>query len=237
MLRIGICDDEIEARDALRIQLEKVLLEKSEEIVYEFSSGERAVRWLKGHPGEIDLIFLDVEMDGMSGMEAAEQIRQFDSEIMIVFVTGYSDYVFEGYHVNAMDYIMKPAKAERLRYLLNRVRHQLYDRQEKYYFLKNTDGTFRFRVSEISYFYSDKRKVTLVCRGKEYSFYGKLDEVEEELSGSFVRIHKRYLVNPQQVEHIGGDCVTIEEKQLSISRAMKEAAKTRLAKAMLGGVV
>ena len=60
MLRIALCDDEQEARDQLRFQLEKSLYETDEEIVYEFSSGETAVRWLKKHPGEIDLLFLDV---------------------------------------------------------------------------------------------------------------------------------------------------------------------------------
>lgn len=236
MLRIGMCDDEIDARDALRIQLEKVLIEESEEIVYEFSSGEGAVRWLGKHPGEIDLLFLDVEMEGMNGMEAAEQIREFDRELMIVFVTGYSDYVFDGYRVNALDYIMKPAQTGRLREVLKRVRYQLYDRREKSYALKNTDGTFRFSLADISYFYSDKRKVILVCRGKEYAFYGKLDEVEQELSGSFVRIHQRYLVNPEQVTHIGSDRVMIGDKELPISRALKEEATARLAKALLGGM-
>lgn len=65
MLRIGICDDECYARDALRLELEK-LLEETEEIVYEFSGGETAVSWLKKHPGEIDLLFLDVEMKGLT---------------------------------------------------------------------------------------------------------------------------------------------------------------------------
>ena len=97
MLRIGICDDQIDARNTLRFQLEKVLYEESEQIVYEFSTGESAVRWLKKHPGEIDLLFLDVEMNGANGMEAARQIREFDKGICLVFVTGYTDYVFAGY--------------------------------------------------------------------------------------------------------------------------------------------
>ena len=235
MLRIGICDDEADARDALYIQLEKVLLEGSEEVVYDFSSGAGAVRWLKNHPGEIDLLFLDVEMDGMSGMEAAEEIRKFDTEIRIVFVTGYTDYVFEGYRVNAFDYIIKPAQAKRLDDLLKRVRSQMYRERERYYTLKNTDGTFRFAVFDISYFYSEKRKVTLVLGEKEYAFYGRLDEVEEALDGSFVRIHQRYLVNPQKVDYIGADNVRLGERSLPISRAMKESATAKLAKAMLGG--
>ena len=86
MLRIAICDDEIAARDMLRIQLEKVLVESTEEIVYEFSSGVNAVSWLQKHPGEIDLLFLDVEMDGLNGMETAKKIRAFDKDLSLVFV-------------------------------------------------------------------------------------------------------------------------------------------------------
>lgn len=107
MLRIGICDDECYARDALRLELEK-LLEETEEIVYEFSGGETAVSWLKKHPGEIDFLFLDVEMKGVNGIRTAEQIREFDTRIQIVFVTGFRDFVFEGYRVQAVDYLVKP---------------------------------------------------------------------------------------------------------------------------------
>lgn len=235
MLRIGICDDQNEARDFLRFALEKVLIEGEEEIVYEFSTGAGAVHWLQGHPGEIDLLFLDVEMEGMNGMQAAEQIRNFNQEIMIVFVTGYSDYVFDGYRVNAMDYILKPVQTERLSELLERIRKKIMAEADKEYIIKNTEGTYRFMLSEISYFYSDKRKVILVVHDKEYSFYGKLDKVEEQLSNSFVRIHQRYLVNPGLVEQIGADCVTIAGQRLPVSRAMKENAKTRLAKSVLRG--
>ncbi|MDE7286401.1 MAG: LytTR family DNA-binding domain-containing protein, partial [Lachnospiraceae bacterium] len=197
MLRIGICDDQTNARDALRFELEKVLRDESEQIVYEFSTGTSAVRWLEKHPGEIDLLFLDVEMDGISGMDTATQIRSFDKEICLVFVTGYADYVFDGYKVNALDYVIKPASAQRLLDILKRVREQLSDKYDKTFSFKNPEGTYRLPLSDISYFYSDKRKVNIVCTSREgslsYSFYGKLDEVEEQLSHAFVRIHKRYL--------------------------------------------
>ena len=233
MLRIGICDDSAEARDALHIQLEKVLIEDVEQVVYEFSSGSGAVRWLKNHPGEIDLLFLDVEMPELSGMEAAERIREFDTGILMVFVTGYAEYVFDGYRVGALDYIVKPVETGRLLELLQRVRRQLSIGAHSHFTLKNTDGIFRFAVAEISYFYSDKRKVMLVHHGREYPFYGKLDEVEEKLKGLFVRIHQRYLVNSGQIEHIGSDFVVVEERTLPVSRSMKEQAMAKLARAML----
>lgn len=236
MLRIGICDDQNEAREFLRFELEKLLIEGEEEIVYEFSTGAGAVHWLQNHPGEIDLLFLDVEMQGMNGMQAAERIRGFDGEMLIVFVTGYSDYVFDGYRVNAMDYMLKPVQRERLQELLGRIRKRIAAKTDKEYIFKNTEGTYRFQLQEISYFYSDKRKVSLVCHDKEYSFYGKLDEVAEKLAGCFVRIHQRYLVNPEKVDYIGTDCVIMAEQKLPVSRAMKENAMASLAKSMLGGI-
>ena len=166
MLRIALCDDEQEARDQLRFQLEKSIYETDEEIVYEFSSGETAVRWLKKHPGEIDLLFLDVEMKEMTGMEAAERIREFDKTILLVFVTGYSEYVFDGYRTGALDYVMKPAGEERIRQIVSRAREAFYSRREKDFVFQNQEGTFRIALDQILYFYSDRRQVYLVTENR-----------------------------------------------------------------------
>ena len=110
MLRIAICDDSEDDREILRSLLEKCYISADEDVVYEFSQGTNAVSFLKKHPGEIDLLFLDIEMPKLSGMEAAEAIRAFDTSIQLIFVTGYPDYVFDGYRVGALDYLMKPVK-------------------------------------------------------------------------------------------------------------------------------
>lgn len=238
MLRVALCDDETESRDSVRFQLEKVLYEGSEDIVYEFTSGNSAVKWLKGHPGEIDLLFLDVEMEGLNGMETARRIREFNQELVIVFLTGYSDYVFEGYEVGALDYVLKPAQEKRLRKIIGRVRGLLGKNRERVFTFKNTDGTFRMSVHKIFYFYSDRRKVVMVTGEKEYPFYGKLDEVQqlmEQTCASFVRIHQRYLVNAGKVEHVGKGEVLVGGKVLPVSRSMREKAEASLARAMLEG--
>ncbi|MDC7291787.1 LytTR family DNA-binding domain-containing protein [Blautia schinkii] len=239
MLRIALCDDETDARDSVRFQLEKILYEGSEEIVYEFTSGNSAVKWLKGHPGEIDLLFLDIEMEGLNGMDTARKIREFNQELVIVFLTGYSDYVFQGYEVGALDYVMKPVQEKRLRNIISRVRGILGKNREKVFTFKNTDGIFRMPVDKVSYFYSDRRKVVLVTGEKEYPFYGKLDEVEEQLKQQactgFVRIHQRYLVNADKVEYVGRGEVCVQGNMLPVSRSMKDTAEASLARAMLEG--
>lgn len=235
MLRIALCDDETNARDALRFQLEKVLFDGSEEIVYEFNSGQRAVSWLAKHPGEIDLLFLDVEMDGLNGMEAAMEIRKFSRDLMIVFVTGYTDYVFDGYKVSALDYIIKPASLERIRQLMERVRPLVAQESDTFFTFQNTDGTFKVNLKDVLYCYSEKRLVHLVTPQKEYTFYKKLDEMEEAFGSDFIRIHQRYLVNGISVEQISAHAVTVDGQELPISRSLKEEATKKLARTMLGG--
>lgn len=235
MLRIAICDDSEDDREILKSLLEKYYISADEDVVYEFSSGKNAVSFLQKHPGEIDLLFLDIEMPNLSGMEAAEAIRAFDASIQLIFVTGYPDYVFDGYRVGAMDYLMKPVKEDRLREVLERIR-TLLGYKSRYYCLKNTEGSYRFYYSDISYFYSDKRKVILVSKGKETDFYGKLDALETELDDSFVRIHQRYLVNASHVEKIGHSTVIVDGRELPVSRSLKEDAVKKLAAAMMKGL-
>lgn len=239
MLRIAICDDDINARDALHIQLESILMEKSEKIVYEFASGQTAVNWLLKHPGEIDLLFLDVEMPGVNGMETAERIREFDKNMMLVFVTGYADYVFDGYRVGALDYVIKPAGRERLYEIMKRVREQIFSGAEKNFVFQNTDGTYRFSYEEILYFYSERRQVTIVTERGNFTFYGKLNQVEGQTGEDFVRIHQRYLVNGKKVSHIGSTSLFVgagdKETELPISRGLRETASSKLARILLRG--
>lgn len=234
MLRIGICDDESGARDALRHALERLLRNLDGQIFYEFSSGEGVAQWVSKHRGEIDLLFLDVELKGISGIEAAHQIRQQDSGLMIVFVTGYADFVFDGYTVQAMDYLIKPVKEEKLGQVIRRAQELLESQRPQTFTVHNADGLYRIAIRDILYFYSDRRLVKLVTKGREYTFYGKLDEVEQQLQTGFVRIHQRYLIRAEAVQQVEKSTVTVGHASLPISRALRQTAVMTLARAMLG---
>ena len=235
MLRIGICDDESGARDALRFSIERLLREEEGKVFYDFSSGEGAVNWLAKHTGELDLLLLDVELGGMSGMETAKRIRQQDANLMLVFVTGYADFVFDGYAVSAMDYLVKPVKEDKLRQVLDRAQKLLESREPQTFVIQNADGLYRIAKNHIFYLYSDRRRVKVLTRDREYSFYGKLDEAEALLGSGFVRIHQRYLVRAGAVSKIEKGSVTIGDTHLPISRALQNPAMTALARNMIGG--
>ena len=110
MLQIGICDD---ARES-RFQLRALEGRSAPARLLEFSSGDALLGWMDRHAGELDLVFLDIEMEGTNGMDTARALREADQSLQLVFVTGYSDYVFDGYEVGALGYLLKPAGAEEL---------------------------------------------------------------------------------------------------------------------------
>ena len=233
MLRIGICDDTAAARENLRLLcLKHFRLEEPE--FFEFSTGDGAVRWLKGHPGALDLLFLDIEMPGLSGMEAAEAIRAFDREVLLAFVTGYTDYVYDGYAVGAMGCLVKPVAEGKLSSLLDRAAAALEQRAPAVYTLRNAQGMFKIPLREILYAASDRRQVTLTTSRGDYTFYGKLDDVAAQLGAGFVRIHQRYLVNARAVSAVVGASVQVGEARLPISRSLHQQAAMALARAMVG---
>ena len=100
MLRIGICDDLADARLVLRSALERILENrKIQGQFFEFSSGETLLRWYDHHAGELDVVFLDMELHELDGMETARRLRAADAGLQLVFVTGYADHVYGGFVV------------------------------------------------------------------------------------------------------------------------------------------
>lgn len=234
MLVIGICDDVQEARFALRCTLERVLERQREEAVfYEFSGGEGLLRWAQSHTGELDLVFLDLEMGELSGMETARRLRAADAGVQLVFMTGHADGVFEGYSVGALGYLLKPPREDQLEPVLTRARAALCRALERAYVCRSGDVRYRIPLEEILYFASDRRRVTCVTARREYTFYGKLDEVAAELGSEFVRVHQRYLVRAAAVERIEGAQVMVGGQPLPVSRSCREQALLALTRAAL----
>lgn len=234
MLRIGICDDNASARLTLRAALERSLEgQRAEGRFFAFSSGEGLLGWLQKHLGELDLVFLDLEMGELDGMETARRLRQLDETLQLVFVTGYAEHVFDGYAVGALGYLMKPPAPEQLDGVLSRAAAALVGGGEKLFVCRSGDTLYRVPRQRILYFSSDRRQVTCVTDQRSYTFYGKLDQVAQEVGGGFIRIHQRYLVRAGAVERVEGGQVFLGELALPISRANRSAALAALTRAAL----
>ena len=154
MLQIGICDD---ARES-RFQLRALEGRSAPARLLEFSSGDALLGWMDRHAGELDLVFLDIEMEGTNGMDTARALREADQSLQLVFVTGYSDYVFDGYEVGALGYLLKPAGAEELERVLTRALTALQRQEEELFFCRSGEVFYRIRRDAILYFRSDRRE-------------------------------------------------------------------------------
>ena len=237
MLRIGICDDLTDARLVLRSALERILeARKIQGQFFEFSSGETLLRWYDHHAGELDIIFLDMELHELDGMETARQLRAADAGLQLAFVTGYADHVFDGYSVGALGYLMKPPRQEQLDAVLDRAQASLVRELDRAYVCRNGDTHYRIPISNILYFASDRRQVQCVTHGQTYTFYGKLDAVAAEVGAEFIRIHQRYLVRCGAVDRIeGSELVLRSGERLPVSRSCQRTALAALARAELEG--
>ena len=187
MLNICICDDEDrEIYDIRKIITPKLDLTGIPYMVKEFSSGEACLHSIKGGKERYDIIFLDIEMEALNGVETARAIRAIDALSTIIFVTGYSEYVFDGYEVRAFNYVLKPYQPERIGKVLMDAIHEKDTQASQILQVEAGGKTLKIPWKDIMYLQSDKRLVIVQTTTDVFEFYGRLDELEQQLAGPFL---------------------------------------------------
>lgn len=231
-MKICICDDDKSLRLALGRVIEPLLqLQGIEYEILEYESGEKLLAGCA--VGEPDILFLDIEMKGISGMEAAKSLRRQYKNTVIIFVTAYPDFVFQGYEVRALHYILKPYKEEKIREVLRMALEELGAREEQFYLVEQKAGTLKLPLKEVRYFKSDRKRVEAVLGHRREVFYQKLSSMEEELPDYFVRSHNRYLVNLNYVTRLEASSCLCGEEEIPVSRGCRQALAVAFAKMML----
>lgn len=168
-----------------------------------------------------DVLFLDIEMGDMSGVELAKRIRQAGVGLQIVFITGYMEYIAEGYDVEALHYLIKPVTGEKLNAVLERAVERLKMR-ENALTISLADGVARVSLHEIRYLEVLKNYVTIHA-DEEYSVKRTLNELAKDLDESFYRIHRSYIVNLRFVKRISRTEVALKDgTTLPLSRKLYE---------------
>lgn len=233
MINIGICDDEASMRKALRLVLETKLQLMGEDYrIFEYDSGEALTA--DGGPSWPDILFLDIEMKQLSGMDTARLLRKRDAQTILIFVTAYPDFVFQGYEVHAFHYILKPYDERKIKNVLEQALKELGKSREQFFALEQKSGTLKLPMKKILAFSSDRRKVAvLLDNGERLDFYGKLDEVEKKLPDYFIRCHNRHLVNLNHVEGLEKDCCICGTMQFPVSRACRQSLEIAFARLLL----
>ena len=184
-MQVAICDDDVTDRVKVGELLAQKMRKRGEslEITY-FDCGEDLVDQFESGEGRYDLIFLDIYMKFMNGMEAARQIRRWDQRVALIFLTASREFAVEGYSVGASGYLLKPVEQETFEEALNRFFAERYPRLRRSLLVVNGSAGRRIAYDDIMYIESRRMNVRIVCcHGTEHSIRKKLDEVQEELSG------------------------------------------------------
>ncbi|UOE93032.1 LytTR family DNA-binding domain-containing protein [Alkalihalobacillus sp. LMS39] len=206
-IRTIIIDDEPLSRDEL-----KFLLQDYEDIdlIGEAESGEKGLTLIMTQ--KPDVVFLDIEMPQMSGIDLANTLQNMRKVPLIIFATAYPDYAALAFRVHALDYLLKPFDETQLQETICRVRNRLStpERSETSppgriaKLAVEHDGRIVYlHPSDITYLFREERETVLCTKDVKYSSKMTLKELEEKLKGyPFFRTHKSYLVNLDKVEQL-----------------------------------
>lgn len=196
----AICDDEPAAIEYVKALVAEwsgqsgILLD-----LQTFDSAE-AFLFCYADKKDFDLLLLDVEMSGMDGVSLAKQLRQENKELQIVFITGYSDYIAEGYDVAALHYLMKPVRREKLFSVLDRAAEKLRHNVRTLYF-ESLGEMVRVPLHSIRSLEVRQNYVT-VHADQDYTVKKPLAEFEKELDDSFFRTGRSWLVNLAYIQRV-----------------------------------
>ncbi|MDE7030197.1 MAG: LytTR family DNA-binding domain-containing protein [Lachnospiraceae bacterium] len=224
MYRIAVCDDNPADAAYVANFIKKWAADQTVTVYLEEFPSAEAFLFQHEEDSAVDILFLDVEMreDGMNGIELAAKIRERDHAVQIVFVTGYMDYIGEGYDVEALHYLLKPVTQEKLGSVIARAIQRVKDR-EKELFIQTADGSVRIPVGGIRYLEVQRNYVTIHC-AEEYTVKKTLGELEKELDESFFRTGRSFIVNLRFVSKITKSQVLLKDgAAVPLSRGLYDA--------------
>lgn len=221
MYRLAICDDDQADVVYLRSFLEKWAKDSKTALKIESYHSAEAFLFQYEEDKSFDLLLLDIEMGEMNGVELARRIRQENRLVQIIFITGYMEYIAEGYDVEALHYLLKPVTEAKLFMVLDRAAERLKSK-EKELCLALPGTVVRIAFCEIRYLEVQKNYVTVY--GEEaYTVKKTLNELEKELDDSFCRIGRSHIVNLHFVKKITRMRVILKDgRELPLSRSFYE---------------
>ena len=219
-MKIAVCDDNAVFRSNIKTEVEHYF-QSLDVLVYEYDSGESLLKAKKGTT--FDLILLDIEMDGIDGLETARHIREADTQVLIVLLTSHTEYALEGYEINAFRFLAKPLDHEKMVKMLVDVEKQIFSKERISVLV---DGMEHYiSEQEIRYVKSENVYIRIVTGKKSYLVRKTLKEQMKELASPFwFQVHRSYLINLNYVVSFDGKNVILtDDVSIPVSKANQAA--------------
>ena len=222
MTRIAIVEDEAAVREQLAGYVQRYTRQYGTPFeVTEFADG---MEILEDYRPQFDIIFLDVEMKHLDGMETARRIRERDGGVLIVFITNMAQYAIRGYSVGALDYVLKPVPYFAFSQQLLKAVARLEKRAKHYLTVPVEGGLRRLDTASIYYLESEGHRVHFYTEEGDFVAAGTLKAFEEKLAERpFARCNSGYLVNLAQVRELRQSTVQVGPCELQVSRPKRKA--------------
>lgn len=228
MIKIAICDDEPIMTSQLADKIETYMKGKNETYKIEiFNEAET----LLNKEEEYDLVFLDIQMNKLNGMEAAKKLRAKGNESYIIFVTVLKECVYDAFEVQAADYMTKPIDNERFQRTMDRIIGYIKEKKASSLTIQKGMWCKTIPLADILYCEAINRKVYVHTKYEVIDYYQKIEVLEEQLKPEFFRCHRSYLVNLKYVCGCEKGMATLENsEEIPISRLRQQ----EFLKAVLG---
>lgn len=224
---VAVCDDEADIRkELIALAADYFAHADIDGHFTEFADGESLIAAYEHGTANFQIVLLDIKMQDLNGISTAKTLRVYDPDALIVFVTSSAEYVFRGYEVKAFRYVLKTELSHAFRKILEECVEELCAATQTYTFRAGTQD-IAVRLADILYFESNRRQITLYTRQGSYTYYGKLDTVEDTLCRQdFVRCHQSFLVNAKEIRIVKADSLTmLNGESLPVSKSRREAVR------------
>ena len=200
---IAVVDDEKAIREHVCALIEE---QQPGSVIEAYATGEELLASGK----RFDIVFLDIQMDGMNGIEAARELRERQEDTVLIFITGVKEYVFDALDLYAFHYLLKPIDEGKFAEVLQRAAGEAKKKKEKKcLFIRTRNLTLD--QSDILYIESRAKKLEIHTTGadKTIEIYAAMDELEGQLGEDFYRCHRAYIVNMAQITEYDNESITL----------------------------
>jgi DNA-binding LytR/AlgR family response regulator len=221
MIRTAIVEDDTTSLKIIKKYLERYL--KEQNMVGKIECFPDALDFISDYSSNFDVVFMDIEMPHLNGMDAAKKLRMIDKEIFLIFVTNMTNYAVKSYEVDAMGYMVKPINYFSLSVLMDKVRECMDTRNSQELYIKNENYFKRIMIKDLYYIESYGHYLVYHTKDGDYMELGQIGKMEKQLlNDNFFRCNKCYLVNLEFVMEIKEDIVKVGKEDLKISRRRKK---------------
>jgi DNA-binding LytR/AlgR family response regulator len=220
-ISVAIVEDNHECTDTLKKYLKKYSRDYNIIIdLFTFQDGEDIVSF---YESKYDIILMDIEMKHLDGMSAAKKIREFDKDVIIIFITNTPQFAIKGYEVKALSYLLKPVPYFAFQQEINNAMSEIKKTKESFILITTDNGIVKLNIFDIYYVETMKHYLLVHTKSGEYRTKLSMKKMEDNLKdGSFFRCNSCYLINLDEVTGVSGDFAMIKKIELKISRPRKK---------------